>query len=248
MPSEDEFESFYEKLPDKISAIGDEIKGDLTSHRHMSVGGEDAIGYWCLHGQEEYVIYTKPDQEFYKIIYFGSIIPGLARSLDDELIEDLLEDYSDDELESMFERPDVKEIAPAEVQQYMHGDLEESFDGGDIEDATDLPEKVREEFIGAKELLAAKELIQSVDPGRMEAIKDQLRSELSDPRVAFGLMLENDAVEGFHVTRQVFPYEDGFGLQELSDSVQAIISIGVAGHNTMADGFNEIMFERLGDV
>lgn len=245
MPTEEEFETVLEEFPQMIAAIGDEVTGDLSSHNRFSVGGDDAVGYWCRHGDEEYAVYTTSDEEFYTIFYIDSVIPNIARSLGDDLIDELLEDYSEDEIESVYDRPDVTEVGLSEVPEKVKDKAEGEISESEIDDIDELPDEVQDEFIGGRELLAAKEILLSTERGRMEAIKRQLRDELNDPRLAFGLLLEENAMEGFHLTRKIFPYEDTFGLQELYDSVQAVISIGVAGHNTMANVFNETMSENI---
>ena len=57
----------------------------------------------------------------------------------------------------------------------------------------------------------------------------RLLSYLTSPYTSFNLIKENGRFGGFTVTTKLFPYEEGFSIQNLDHAIKAVVSAGALG-------------------
>lgn len=217
MPSEKEFNVALELLTDYVNDIGDSVEGTIDDVVGIGASGVETEGVVCSHGASRYVIVGGSSNKYFSIIYPSFIIQSIASNLDEETVDDLLQEYDEDDL--------VQEMDDFEVAERIEED--------------EIPDDLEDEMITGEAHLAAREWLDSLDDELQQEIRFHLMDRLSDSSVAFTVFPESgETVYGFQVARKVFPYEEAFTLQEFNQSVQAVVSVGVDGHNFLAKTFN----------
>lgn len=217
MPSEKERADALELLIGYVEDIGDSVEGDLDEVAGVETEGQETIGILCSHGTNKYVIAGELNNKFFSVIYPSFIVQSIALNLGDETVEELLEKYDEEELGEELDKTGlVKEVEEGEV-----------------------PDDLEFDIITGEAFLAAKEWLDSLNTELQQEIRFHLTDRLSDSSVGYTIFPEKgDTVYGFQVERKVFPYEEPFTLQEFNQSVQAVISVGVNGHNFLGKTFN----------
>ena len=246
MPTEEEFDEALDLLSQYVKDIGDEVDSNLDSRPGIGIGGPEVRGFWCLHGSASYAIVSDPSRKYFEIIYPRMIIGNIAEQLEQEAIEDLLSDYTEEEIEEILgEKDGAEQIEPEDIPESLLQELDLDMTIEEVHEADELPEELDEIYLGGREYLASEEWLRSLEPDLMQDIKYHLKNKLTNTEVGYSLRPENgDVVYGFQVNKKIFPYESGFSLQMFNDSVQAVISIGVDGENFLATTFG--LSEELG--
>lgn len=77
-----------------------------------------------------------------------------------------------------------------------------------------------------------------------------LKSIISSPLTAFSTNVDSDKnLKGFSVLTKVFPFHDGFTLKELNGSIQAVVSVGVAGVDYVGGNLGALEIQqKLSDI
>lgn len=198
-----------ELIEELVTSIGDEVlAADI-----ISTPTDEIEVYFCLHGNQEYRIIEEVNRPSFLIKFVFNLVDSIGRSLSDERIHELTGEK------------------PSDSGQFTSGeDLEE--DEEDVETKIML-------FEGEDELppadQAGLEILKAVDKETMERFRFNLFQELSDPMVA-SVINDSDEVpfKGFEISRRFFPEDDGFSLTEFNNSVQAVVSQGLFGKNTVS--------------
>lgn len=217
MPSEEELIETLELLSEYVEEIGDSVEGDLDEIVGIGISGPDARGILCFHGASQYFIVGTTEDRYFSIIFPSYIIESIALNLSEDTVDDLLGEYNEEELTEQFEDLEL-------TQKINEDDISNDFE---------------DEGLSGKPYLAAKEWLDSLDEELCREIRFHLRDRLSDASVAYTVFPEKEeTIYGFQVERKVFPYEDEFTLGEFNHSVQAVVSIGVNGHNFLGKTFD----------
>lgn len=239
MPTEEEFQEAKERLTQYVEDIGDVVDGDLDSRGGIGIGGPEVEGFWCEHGSSWYAIIGEPTEKYFQIIYPRLVLPNIAQRLDEDAVDELLNDFTEDEIEEALQEGEAAEqVEPEDIPDELiqQLDLEESV--AEIREADELPEELQDEYIGGREYLASEEWLRSLESELMQDIKYHLKEKLTSTDASYTLITPNgDVIYGFQVNKKVFPYEGEFRLKEFNDCVQATVSIGVAGDNFLATTF-----------
>lgn len=126
MPSQSEFEDKLDQLADYAESINDEVvESDVENIISQEYREEEyeLTGHHCLHGDSTYVVAGHPDQPYFVIMYFLSVVQNLARSLPQEVVDGIIID-SESPAEGEMDRSMqaayklLEEIPPAEKQMY----------------------------------------------------------------------------------------------------------------------------------
>lgn len=239
MPTEEEFQEAKERLAQYVEDINDEVDGGLDARGGIGIGGSEVEGFWCKHGSSWYAIVGEPNKKYFEIHYPRLILPNIAQRLEEDAVEELLSEYTEDEIEEALEQRDqFEQIEPEDIPEEVvqHLELDESIE--EIREADELPEELEDVYMRRRDYLASEEWLHSLDEELMQDIKYHLKKELTAPEVGFTLIpQDSDVIHGFQVTKKIYPYEDEFRLQEFNDSVQAVVSIGVSGDSFLGTTF-----------
>lgn len=198
--------------PELLIDCVEKINGRVVERAQL---GEDDLDFLlCRHGQQTYVIREHPEQDFYEISFIYGLISDISGHLDESIVRKLTGSPPEGALDSSED---------SEIEEEIKKNDEASF--AIIEEGEQMP----------PEMEASKKLLESIDDEIMEHFKFNLFQELSNPLVATEIYsTEKGALKSFRIEKKTFPNDDGFNLTEFNRSVQAVVSIGVFGKNTIS--------------
>jgi hypothetical protein len=201
----------HESVP--IGEFVGKIDDQILDYKTLEDEGTEVEIYFCAHGNNRYRIVGEKGKPFYNVIHHFDLIEALAQDLNDEKVAEFADEES--EIQDEAERRSLEEITEADE---IEAEIEM------IQDSQNLPPRSQ----------AAIDVLQSVDEEVMERFKYNLFQELSDPMVSTELTHQyDDTMTGFRISRKIFPEDKGFSLTEFNNTVQAVISQGVFGQNTV---------------
>ena len=210
-------------LEDYVQKIGD---GILTEYEGDSF---DLIA--CSHGDTVYEIFNPHDEVFSLIGYKFRAPEQFGKRLPEDTITELTE-------EEPHEGTLIGNSIPDDLMDDMSNE-EEEMDGEWVFEQPENPEDLD------PRIKAGREIIKEIDQEVIRRFEFNLFQELSNPEVSAQITRFGDEYfEGFTISRKVFPDDQGFSLTEFNKSVQAVVSLGIFGSNSILT-----MFEReLEDV
>ena len=102
-----------------------------------------------------------------------------------------------------------------------------NIDESDYED----PDNIDAFDVGTK-------VLERIDDGDLERLEFQLHDQISNPQVVSDIIKTEDGIlNGFVVTRHLFPMEDSHDISEFYDSVTAVTSTGEKGNRYLSNSF-----------
>lgn len=226
MSSEEEFEDTWETIEKYISEIGHSKEADIF---------------------EKFDIFTE-ESEDEEPQDFLRLSPNLGFAIEDEEKERgiqvreanrpyMLHGHVDREFVRVtFMFDIVSEIASVLSREQALNLIDTDEIEPPEEDESD------EETVAGYKLDAADEFLASIETDHMRQFSYYLNEKLTSPEVSFktftaGMDQDGNHIQGYTVSKKIFPYQDDFTLRVFNDSVQAVINIGYGGVSYLQNAF-----------